>query len=179
MAAAGDVYRFRPQLRALPIAVALFGVGLVACVPLFGLDGASRTFAFAAGVVGPVIALVYWLAPAWRFSVEVDAAEDALIVRHGARERFRLKFADVVEVIHAPASKTCFVNGGEPARSILVPGPGAPASYRIERREELYDVIVRRVARERLRQVERLDLAPPSSASPGSSSASASSPDRS
>ena len=42
-----------------------------------------------------------------------------------------------MRVVAAPTTHTCFVDGGAPERSLLVPGDGAPAPYDLEDREAL------------------------------------------
>ena len=124
-------FRFRPRYRAL--AAGAIAVGLVAAA-LGGL---------------------YLGSPAWKLQVLVD--DDALEVRSGEDRRFRLAWPEVVRVVASPATATCFVDGGAPERSLLVPGIGAPAPYQIERRAELYAAIVAHVPAERIRQVELLE----------------------
>jgi hypothetical protein len=135
----------------LPIACAVIGLGVAVL--------AQGAFGVACGVLGPLAGVGYLVAPAWRFRVEVD--DQALAVWHGRNLRFRLPWDEVKQVIHSPSTATCFVDGGRPERSLLVPGPGAPGPYRIERREALVARIVARVPRERRREVERLDAGVP------------------
>lgn len=152
-------FRFRPPLALFARLVAAFGLGLGLAVPLFGLEGASRTFALACAVCGPMLAALYLLSPAWRLAVVVEEA--ALVVRRGADVRLRLPWTEVREVVASPSTRTCFVDGGSATNSLLVPGPGAPGPYRLERREALYDAILARVPAERVRTVDRLAASRP------------------
>jgi hypothetical protein len=87
-------------------------------------------------LLGVALGAAYLASPTWRLVVVVD--DDGLeVVR-----RFRIAWKDVVRVVASPSTKTCFVDGGAPEKSLLVPGVGAPAPYAIENREALYDFIV-------------------------------------
>jgi len=57
-----------------------------------------------------------------------------------------------VKVVHSPT--TCFVNGGAPERSLLVPGDGAPAPYDIADKQAMCEAIVAHVAADKVRTVE-------------------------
>ncbi len=120
-------------------------VGLVLLV--FGITGdergAARAFAIASGAIGPLIALAYLRQPAWKHVVLVD--EQGVTVRRGDVLRFQLAWADVVEVVHSTRFPTLFLDGGVPEKSLLVPGPGAPAAYRIERAPELIAFVLAHV----------------------------------
>ncbi|MEM9493868.1 MAG: hypothetical protein AAGC55_32270 [Myxococcota bacterium] len=153
-------FRFRPRFRALAAGAVLLGIALFG---LASLVDTGRVFLLAGGGVGALIGLVYLGSPAWRFVVAVD--DDALAVTSGKRERFRLLWSEVREVVASPSTHTCYVNGGSPRRSLLVPGPGASALYDIENKRALYDLICARVPAERVREVELLERA---ESSPGS-----------
>ncbi len=139
----------------LGLAWVVAGVGAVMLIAsqVWARSGPSHGFTLACGVIGPLLALVYLASPAWRIVVEVD--DDALTVRG----RFRLAWADVREVVASDPTHTCFIDGGAPAQSLLVPGPGAPAPYRIENRDRLYAFVLAHVPAARVRRVERLELA--------------------
>jgi hypothetical protein len=136
--------------------VGAIGVVLLVVAAVVPLEGASRTYALACGVVGPLLSVIYLLSPAWRYVVVVDDA--SLTVKRGEDLRFRLAWTDVREVVVSDATKTCFIDGGAPEKSLLVPGPGAPAPYRIERYAELYAFVVAHVAADRIVRRERLDV---------------------
>lgn len=146
-------FRFRPRYRAFPWILVALSAWLAVAVWLHDLQGGSRTFALVCAAVGPLVALAYWRSPAWRLEVEVDDA--ALTVRRGDDVRLRLPWAEVVAVRHSAEHKTALVDGGAPARRLLVPGPDAPGPYRIERREALYDAILAHVPAERCHAVAR------------------------
>jgi len=50
-----------------------------------------------------------------------------------------------VRVVASPATSSCFIDGGAPERSLLVPGDGAPAPYDIADRAALVEAILARV----------------------------------
>ena len=60
------------------------------------------------------------------------------------------------KVIASPTTKTCFVDGGSPERRIMIPGDGAPAPYRIEGRDQLFDEIMARVPASKIEKVALL-----------------------
>lgn len=139
-------FRFRPRYRALPWVVAVLGLAVGALV---WWSGSSPVFAVACALFGPLLTALYLASPAWRLQVDVD--DDALVVRRGDEIRLRLPWSEVARVVASPATHTCFVDGGDPKRSLLVPGPGAAAPYRIERREELYAFILAHVPADKVR----------------------------
>ena len=151
-------FRFLPRLRVFPWLVGALG-GVTQTMPAGGiangLAGPSRAFAVACGVIGPVLAWLYLRSPAWRLRVVVD--DEALAVLRDGDTRLRLPWAEVRRVIASPATRTCFVDGGAPTKSLLVPGPGAPGPYRIEDREGLYAAILARVPADRVTEVPSLD----------------------
>ena len=144
-------FAFRPRYRG--VAWTSIGVGgaLDAVAAILALPWA----AIAVGAVGVALGALYLMSPAWSIEVVVD--DDALEVVQKDTRRLRLAWRDVVRVIASPTTKTCFVDGGDPARSLLVPGPGAPAPYWIAGREALYDAIVARVGADRIEEVELLE----------------------
>ena len=82
--------------------------------------------------------------------------DEALEVRTPRASKFRLRWDEVKRVVAAEPSQTCFVDGGAPERSLLVPGDGAPAPYDIENKPALYAEILAHVAADRIRRVESL-----------------------
>jgi hypothetical protein len=145
-------FRFRPRFQAIPWIVASVGAAMLAYAVFARLDGASRTFALVAGAIGPFIALAYLRSPAWKLVVVVD--EVAFEVRGGEKIRFRLEWTEVKELVYSTKFPTAFLDGGVPERSLLIPGPGAPAPYRIERSEELVAFVRARVPAEKQRIVD-------------------------
>jgi hypothetical protein len=117
--------------------------------------GHDHGWMIAAGAVGPVIAAAYLLSPAWRLVIVVD--EQALEVRRGADVRLRLPWNEIRRARVVPRFKVAFLDGGEPGKSLLLTGPGAPGPYRIERREALYDLVVARLPADKLQEVETLE----------------------
>jgi hypothetical protein len=99
---------------------------------------------------------MYLASPAWRLEVVVD--DSGLEVRTPKASRFKLAWSDVVKVIASPTTGTCFVDGGAPERSVLVPGVGAPAPYDLADKPALFEAIVAHVPADRVTTVERLEL---------------------
>jgi hypothetical protein len=154
-------YRFRPRFRGLAVLAMVLGVGLGG----FGLvaGGAASTALVVIGMGGAALGGLYLGSPAWRIEVVVD--DDALeVLGAGGDRRFRLPWTEVASVIASPSTETCFVDGGAPERSLLVPGSGAPAPYAIEGAAELYRAIIARTPRERVREVALLENAPKAAA---------------
>jgi hypothetical protein len=143
-------FRFRPKHRA--IAGVTLGVGGATAIA-GGVIAAIGPVVV--GAIGVVIGALYVLSPVWKLVVVVDDAGVA-VVGAGEQVRFRLAWGDVVSVIASPSTRTCFVDGGAPERSLLVPGEGAPAPYAIEDGPALYERIVASVAPEKVREVERI-----------------------
>jgi len=154
--AAPRTFRFRPRLRGVAVGAIALGVGLVA-LGLVAATGAARPLAIVGGATGVLLGVLYLASPAWRLVVQVD--DDGLEVRAGARRRFRLAWAEIVAVGASPTTHTCFVDGGAPERSLLVPGDGAPAAYDLEDKATLYAAIVAHVTADRIREVELLENA--------------------
>jgi hypothetical protein len=95
------------------------------------------------------------MSPTWKLEVVVD--DDALEVRSAKGSRFRLAWGDVVKVV--ATEDTCFVDGGAPERSLLVPGQGAPAPYDLEEKRALVAVILAHVDPTKVRKVASLQEA--------------------
>ncbi|HVK75235.1 MAG TPA: hypothetical protein VM734_18020 [Kofleriaceae bacterium] len=151
-------FRFRPRYRAL--AIGSIVLGLVAAAGGLLAAGAVATALIVAGMGAAALGGLYLGSPAWRIEVLVD--DDALEVRSAGDRRFRLAWPDVVRVVASPATATCFVDGGAPERSLLVPGVGAAAPYDIEDRPALVREILARVPADRVREVDLLERANPS-----------------
>ncbi|MEZ4359818.1 MAG: hypothetical protein R3B48_06530 [Kofleriaceae bacterium] len=141
-------HRFRPRYRGLAWGAAGLGAGLGA------ISWAAPPIVLVTGVCGLLLGGAYLASPTWRLAVETS--EDALAVVAGSRTRFSLPWTEVQAVVASRATRTCFVNGGVPERSLLVPGDGAPAPYRLERREELFDFILAHVPEDKVESVELL-----------------------
>lgn len=147
-------FRLRPRYRAL--ALSAIGVGGTLGTTAVALLGGAL-LPLGTGVAGVALGAAYLLSPSWKLEVVVD--DDGFAVRSPTAERFRVAWADVVTVFASPASRTCFVDGGSPETSLIVPGDGAPAPYDIEDKPALYAWIVEHVARDKIREVESLEAA--------------------
>lgn len=143
-------HRFVPRYRG----VAWTAVGIGGSLATVGAIAAVLV-PIASGAIGIAAGLAYLASPTWRLEVVVDEHQLAVVGPRGPR--FKLPWTDVVKVIAAPAHHTCFVDGGAPARSLLVPGVGAPAPYDLRDRARLYDTIVAHVPADRVEIVESLE----------------------
>lgn len=141
-------FRFRPRYRG--VAWTAIGTGGALTVVAAATMGAVL-LPIATGVIGVVLGAAYLGSPSWRLEVAVD--DDGLEVKR----RFRLAWKDIVRVVASPATKTCFVDGGAPEKSLLVPGVGAPAPYAIEDRAALYDAILAHVDAAKVTEVATLE----------------------
>lgn len=148
-------HRFRPRFGAVAVLAMALGVAL----GFYGLvaGGAAATAMVVLGMGGAALGGLYLGSPAWRLEVLVD--DDGLEVRAGGARRFRLRWDEVAAVTASPSTTTCFVDGGAPERSLLVPGDGAPAPYAIEDAPGLYRAIVAHVPPDRIREVALLERA--------------------
>lgn len=157
-------HRFRPRYRGVAWTAAGVGGALAAVAAGAGF----LLVPLVTGAVGVVMGAAYLASPTWRLAVTID--DDGLEVGAPGRRRFRLAWADVVRVVASPATHTCFVDGGAPERSLLVPGEGAPAPYDLEDRPALVAAILAHVPPERVTTVESLAKAreapPPAGAAP-------------
>ncbi len=134
-------------------------IALGVAAAIGGLIGAASgaTAMIIAGLGAAALGTVYLASPAWRLVVVVD--DEALAVVSGGDRRFRLTWDEVVRVVASPSTATCFVDGGTPARSLLVPGVGAPAPYDIEDRAALVAIILARTPADRVHTVDLLERA--------------------
>jgi hypothetical protein len=145
------VFRFRPRFRAL--AWSAIGVGgALGAVTAVSLGAA--VFPLATGALGVVLGAAYLMSPSWKLEVVVD--DQALTVRSAKATRFTLPWSDVVKVVASRETHTCFVDGGAPERSLLVPGVGAPAPYDIEDKPALVEAILARVPADKVQAVASL-----------------------
>jgi hypothetical protein len=146
-----QTYSFRPRYRAL----AWSTVGIGGSMSGVALALGFAVVPFAAGALGVVLGAAYLASPTWRITVTVD--DDALTVASPKRARFRLPWADVVRVIASPTTSTCFIDGGRPEHSLLVPGDGAPAPYDITDRKALVEAILAHVPADKVQIVASLE----------------------
>jgi hypothetical protein len=145
-------FRFRPRFRGLAWGSVGIG-GALGAVTLATLGGAIMPLV--TGALGVVLGSAYLMSPTWKLEVVVD--DDGLEVRSAKATRFRLAWGDVVKVV--ATEDTCFVDGGAPERSLLVPGPGAPAPYDIEHKQALVAEILAHVDPANVRKVASLQEA--------------------
>jgi len=132
-------------------------MGVGSAVAIVATAAGAVAVPLVTGALGIALGAAYLASPTWRITVTVD--DDGLTVGSPNRERFRLAWNDIVRVVASPATSTCFVDGGKPERSLLVPGDGAPAPYDIADRKALVETILAHVAADRVRTVESLDQA--------------------
>lgn len=146
-------HRFRPRYRG----VAWIAVGIGGSLAIAAAGLGFLVLPLVTGAVGVAVGAAYLGSPTWRLAVTAD--DEGLEVGSPGRRRFRIAWGDIVRVIASPATHTCFVDGGAPERSLLVPGVGAPAPYDLEERRALFDAILAHVPPERVTTVETLDQA--------------------
>lgn len=148
------VFRFRPRYRG--IAISALGIGGALGVVSIAALGAAL-LPLATGATGVALGAAYLMSPSWKLEVAID--DDALEVRTPKATKFRLPWADVVRVVASPTTNTCFVDGGAPEKSLLVPGDGAPAPYDIEDRPALLAAILAHVPADKVKTVDTLEAA--------------------
>lgn len=146
-------HRLRPRYRGVAWTATLVGGSLAVVAASLGF----LTVPLVTGAIGVAMGAAYLASPTWRLAVTVD--DGGLEVGSPRRRRFRLAWSDVVRVIAAPEAHSCFVDGGAPERSLLVPGAGAPAPYDLEDRPALVAAILAHVPPERVTIVESLEQA--------------------
>jgi len=146
-------FAFRPRYRALAWSAIGTGGALTTVGALLGF----AVTPLVAGGIGLVLGAAYLVSPTWRIAVTVDDA--GLTVGSPGRERFRLAWGDIVRVVASRATSSCFIDGGSPERSLLVPGDGAPAPYDIADRQALFETVLAHVANDKVKLVASLDQA--------------------
>ena len=149
---ASNQFPFRPRYRG--VALTSIGVGgALGAIALVSLGAALLPLA--TGAIGVVLGTGYLLSPSWKLAVVID--DEAREVRSPTKSRFRLPWSEVVKVVASPTTHTCFVDGGTPERSLLVPGDGAPAPYDIDNKPALFAAIVAHVSPDKVETVETLN----------------------
>jgi hypothetical protein len=146
-------HRFRPRYRGVAWTATAVGGSLAVVSAGLGF----LTIPLVTGAIGVAMGAAYLASPTWRLAVTID--DDGLEVGSPARRRFRIAWSDVVRVVASPATHTCFVDGGAPERSLLVPGLGAPAPYDLEDRPALVAAILAHVPPDRVTTVDSLEQA--------------------
>jgi len=154
-----QTFSFRPRYRFLAWGTVGLGGAMSGVAAVLGFAAVP----LATGALGVVLGALYLVSPTWKIAVTVD--DDALTVASPRRTRFRLAWADVVRVIASPSTSTCYVDGGAPERSLLVPGDGAPAPYDITDRPALVAAILAHVPADKVQTVETLESIDPAPAS--------------
>jgi len=144
-------FRFRPRFRGLALGSVGVG-GALGAVTLATLGGAILPLA--TGALGVVLGSAYLMSPTWKLEVVID--DEALEVRSPKARKFRLPWSDVVKVVASKPTSSCFVDGGTPERSLLVPGEGAPAPYDIDDRPGLLAEILAHVDPAKVQEVASL-----------------------
>ncbi len=144
MSAKSTPYRFRPRFVGVAFVSISIGTILIVSSLTITPDRMSATFSFFVGLIGLFLAFSYLKSPVWRLAVDIQ--EDDLVVWNGLEERMRLPWQDIEKVVMGPEGQTCYVDGGSAERSLLVPGPGAGASYDIRHKKKLIEAILAHVS---------------------------------
>lgn len=145
-----SVYRFKPRYRG----VAWTSIGVGGALGGVAVAAGFLMLPFITGALGIAAGAAYLASPTWRLAITID--DEALTVASPVKQRFRLPWADVKRVIAAPEKHSCFVDGGAPENSLLVPGDGAPAPYDIENKQALVEEILAHVASDKVERVASL-----------------------
>ena len=156
MSAKSTPYRFKPRFVGVAFVSLSIGVVLIAASATLTPDRFSSIFALITGAAGVFLSFTYLRSPVWRLAVDVQ--ESDLVVWNGTEEKLRLPWSDVTRVVMDPDREVCFVDGGTPARSLLVPGPAAPASYVIAKRDQLIDAILAHVPKDIITNPDTVDM---------------------
>jgi hypothetical protein len=143
-------YRFRPRFLGVAFLSLSMGVVLIVAAATITPDKMSAGFAFVTGVAGLFLGFAYLKSPVWRLAVDVE--DEDLIVWNGLEERMRLPWSEVKEVVVDPERLTCYVDGGTKEKSLLIPGPGAQASYDIRQKPKLIEAILAHVPADRVQE---------------------------
>jgi len=148
-----SVHAFRARYRGMAWSAIGVGGALSAVAAAVGF----AALPLATGLIGVAFGAAYLGSPTWRYTVIAD--DDGLEVRAKTGPKFRIAWSEIVRVVASPTTHTCFVDGGTPARSLLVPGDGAPAPYDLEDRPALVTTILAHVPADKVTIVESLEQA--------------------
>ncbi|RMH40037.1 MAG: hypothetical protein D6689_14925 [Deltaproteobacteria bacterium] len=151
-------FRFLPRYRAYAWTAIALGVATAVAALVGGARGRALWTAVGFGGGAAALAALYLRSPVWRYRLRVDDRGVELVDHHGDR-RFLVEWTDVVRCVASPDTRTLALDGGGPERTVVVPGPGAPAPYDVADKDELYEAIVRRVPPERIERVDLVELA--------------------
>jgi hypothetical protein len=146
-------FAFVPRYRALAWAA----VGVGGALTTASAIALAAMIPIASGVVGVALGAAYLMSPMWKLEVVID--DTGLEVRSPKASKFKVAWPDIVRVVASPKTHTCFVDGGAPERSFVVPGVGAPAPYDLADKHALYDAIVAHVDPAKVSTVETLEAA--------------------
>ena len=146
-------FPLRPRYRGLAWSSIGVGGSIAVVAAILGF----ATVPLVSGALGIALGAAYLASPTWRITVTID--DDGLAVGSPKRQRFRLAWHEIVRVVASPPTSTCFVDGGSPERSLLVPGVGAPAPYDIAERKALVEAILAHVPADKVQIVDSLDHA--------------------
>jgi hypothetical protein len=146
-------FAFRPRYRG----IAWSAIGVGGGVAVVAAAAGPALIPLVAGALGIALGSAYLRSATWRIAVTIDDA--GLSVGSPGKLRFQIAWSDIVRVVASPTTSSCFVDGGAPERSLLVPGDGAPAPYDIAERAALVEAILARVPADRVRTVASLDKA--------------------
>ena len=127
-----------------------FGLALAALPFLYGVRGNGRLVDLVAGAGVIITATAYLASPTWRSYVVVD--QDGLRVMGPRKERMRLPWSEVVEVIADEEERAALVRGSAGRHSFLIPSPAHPAPYRIENGDALYAAVLGAAPPEKVRR---------------------------
>ena len=127
-------FAFRPRYRGL----AWSSIGVGGSIAALASAHGFVALPLATGALGIALGTAYLASPTWRIRVTVD---------------------DAGLTVASPSTSTCFVDGGTPERSLLVPGDGAPAPYDIADRKALVEAILAHVPADKVQTVASLDQA--------------------
>jgi hypothetical protein len=150
-----NAFRFRPRYRAL--ALSTLGLGGTLAVVALTVLGAA-VVPLVTGAAGVLLGGAYLSSPTWKLEVLADDAGLKVRSTNGTM-KLELAWSEVVAVVASPSTHTCFVDGGTPAKSLLVPGVGAPAPYAIANQDALYDAILAHVDPAKVKTVDLLEKA--------------------
>lgn len=146
-------HRFRPRYRG----VAFGSIGVGGALAVVASVVGFVVVPLVTGVIGVAAGVAYLASPTWKLEVIADDA--GLEVSSPKRTRFRIAWSEIVKVVASPTTNSCFVDGGTPAHSLLVPGVGAPAPYDLADRAALVAAILAHVPADKVETVETLEQA--------------------
>lgn len=157
MSAKSTPYRFKPRFVGVAFVSLSFGVVLIAASATLTPDRFSSVFAFITGTAALLLSFLYLRSPVWKLAVDVQ--ESGLVLWSGTEEKLRLSWADITRVVVDKDREMCFVDGGSPEVSIMVPGPAAPASYVVAKREQLIEAILAHIPADKIVDPDEVDVA--------------------